>query len=358
MGWDKRRVDHLHRPGLVPRADHLAGIRSDLAARGRRGATPPNGAPACMPAESRTRPRSRKEPLPCEHRGPTPLPDPPRPPRLRLERPDRHASRRAVRPAARRGGARASPPAGRPAPAARPGRRRSTPPRWRALAQTAHAYADRVGIDVIERDDLCEWFGGEWEEKDFEEIFAEHPEAIELFRNQNPAWHLAPGSEAGEDFQRRCVTAVEDIIATHPDRRRHRGGARRGDQRLLRAHPEIADQDMFFLPENTSLNTRGDPWRRAPRVVPVGREPPHRSGLVRPPAMPPTAMRWRRGPERRCRLYSRETERRPQGSRSPCPSSSCPPNGPKRSRRTSTRNDAFKQAATGQNATIQQVITR
>lgn len=127
--------------------------------------------------------------------------------------------------------------------------------------QTAHACADRIGIEVIERDDLCEWFGGEWEEKDFEEIFAEHPEAIELFRNQNPAWHLAPGSEAGEAFQDRCVTAVEDIIATHP------AGdvivvAHGGVINAYFAHIlKIADQDMFFLPENTSLNTvviRGD----------------------------------------------------------------------------------------------------
>ena len=121
--------------------------------------------------------------------------------------------------------------------------------------QTAQVYAERAGIEVIERDDLCEWFGGEWEEKDFEEIFREHPEAIELFRNQNPAWHLAPGSETAEAFQRRCVAAVEDIIATHPV----------GDV-IVVAHGGvinayfahilgIRDQDMFFLPENTSINT-------------------------------------------------------------------------------------------------------
>jgi broad specificity phosphatase PhoE len=126
---------------------------------------------------------------------------------------------------------------------------------------TAQVYADRAGLDIIERDDLCEWFGGDWEEKDFEEIFDEHPEAMELFRNQNPAWHLAPGSESGEAFQRRCVAAVEEIIATHPA----------GDVFVI-AHGGvinayfayilgIRDQDMFFLPENTSLNTvviRGD----------------------------------------------------------------------------------------------------
>ena len=121
--------------------------------------------------------------------------------------------------------------------------------------QTAQVYADRVGMDIIERDDLCEWFAGEWEEKDFEEIFIEHPEAIEMFRNQDSAWHLAPGSEPGSEFQGRCVQAVEDIIATYPE----------GDV-IVVAHGGVINayfahilgiegQDMFFLPENTSLNT-------------------------------------------------------------------------------------------------------
>ena len=112
-----------------------------------------------------------------------------------------------------------------------------------------------------ERDDLCEWFGGDWEAKDFEQIFQDHPEAIDLFRNQNPAWHLAPNSERSHDLQRRSVDAVESIIAAHPV----------GDVMVV-AHGGVINayfshilgiggQDMFFLPENTSLNTvviRGD----------------------------------------------------------------------------------------------------
>ncbi len=127
--------------------------------------------------------------------------------------------------------------------------------------QTAKVYAGRVGMPVIERDDLCEWFGGEWEAKDFEQIFLEHPEAIDLFRNQNPAWHLAPGSERADDFQRRCVTAVEEIIEAEPDGDvvvvAHGGVINAYFSHIL----GIRDQDMFFLPENTSLNTvviRGD----------------------------------------------------------------------------------------------------
>ena len=127
--------------------------------------------------------------------------------------------------------------------------------------QTARVFADRVDMPVIERDDLCEWFAGEWEAKDFEQIFSEHPEAIDLFRNQNPAWHLAPGSERAADFQRRCVDAVETIIDAEPDGDvvvvAHGGVINAYFSRIL----GIRNQDMFFLPENTSLNTvviRGD----------------------------------------------------------------------------------------------------
>ncbi len=127
--------------------------------------------------------------------------------------------------------------------------------------QTAHVYADRIAMAVIERDDLCEWFGGEWEAKDFEQIFLEHPEAIDLFRNQDPAWHLAPGSERADDFQRRCVRAVEAIIEAEPEGDvvvvAHGGVINAYFSHIL----GIRDQDMFFLPENTSLNTvviRGD----------------------------------------------------------------------------------------------------
>jgi broad specificity phosphatase PhoE len=131
----------------------------------------------------------------------------------------------------------------------------------RRAEQTARIVAERIGMTVIERAELCEWFGGEWEAKDFEQIFTEHPEAIDLFRNQDPAWHLAPGSERADAFQRRCVAAVEAIIAAHLDRDvfvvAHGGVINAYFSHIL----GIRDQDMFFLPENTSLNTvviRGD----------------------------------------------------------------------------------------------------
>ena len=59
-----------------------------------------------------------------------------------------------------------------------------------------------MGVDVIEREDLCEWYGGGWEFKDFSQIFDEHPDALHLFRTQQPAWHLAPEAETGRGLRR------------------------------------------------------------------------------------------------------------------------------------------------------------
>ena len=124
------------------------------------------------------------------------------------------------------------------------------------------------------------------------------------------------------------MAAVEDIIATHP------AGdvivvAHGGVINAYFAHIlKIRDQDMFFLPENTSLNTvviRGD--ERLAWFLSDAIHLTDPGWFAR--GSPPTAMRRRQGLNG-ARLYSRETARRPQGSRSPCPSSSCPPNGPKR----------------------------
>jgi 2,3-bisphosphoglycerate-dependent phosphoglycerate mutase len=121
--------------------------------------------------------------------------------------------------------------------------------------ETAHAYADPAGVEVIEREDLCEWYGGGWEFKDFSQIFDEHPDALHLFRTQQPAWHLAPQAESGADFAARVRAEIEAILAEHPE----------GDLYLF-VHGGVINaffapilgiqgQEMFFLPANTSINT-------------------------------------------------------------------------------------------------------
>ena len=170
------------------------------------------------------------------------------------------AARPPVRPAPGRDRHRAVRASGRPAPAAAAsgrdllvdaGRARETA---RVVRRPRRHARDRA-------DDLCEWFGGEWEAKDFEQIFEEHPEAIDLFRNQNPAWHLGPGSERPTTSSAGASTRSSRSSTPSP----------KGDVVVV-AHGGvinayfshilgIAGQDMFFLPENTSLNTvviRGD----------------------------------------------------------------------------------------------------
>lgn len=121
--------------------------------------------------------------------------------------------------------------------------------------ETAHTYAEPEGIEVTELEDLGEWYGGEWEFKDFAQIFEEHPEAADLFRTQHPAWHLAPGAETGAALSRRVIDTVESIIAAHPQGELYvfaHGGVINA---YLAPILGIRDQEMFFLPANTSLNT-------------------------------------------------------------------------------------------------------
>ncbi len=121
--------------------------------------------------------------------------------------------------------------------------------------ETAVAYAEPAGLELIAEEDLGEWFGGGWEFKDFSQIFDEHPDAVHLFRNQQPAWHLAPGAEPGPAFAAR-VNARVDVILD-----RHAGGdvwafVHGGViNAVLAPILGIEGQEMFFLPPNTSINT-------------------------------------------------------------------------------------------------------
>jgi len=134
----------------------------------------------------------------------------------------------------------------------------------RRARETVAPFARASGTSVTYRDELAEWFGGAWEMREFEDLFAEHPEVLGLIRSQDPIWHLAPGGEPGTAFQHRVVDAVETILAAHPD----------GDvwvvchggviNAYLGHVLAIEEQEMFMLPDHTSLNTvvvRGDERR-------------------------------------------------------------------------------------------------
>lgn len=121
--------------------------------------------------------------------------------------------------------------------------------------ETIAPFVETTGADIEYRDDIVEWFGGEWEFKEFEELLVEHPEIPQRILFQDPLFFLAPGGEAFGDFQRRVVGAIEDAVATHAD----------GDLwvvchgGVINAYVGwvlgVEEQEMFFLPPNTSINT-------------------------------------------------------------------------------------------------------
>lgn len=121
--------------------------------------------------------------------------------------------------------------------------------------QTIAPYVEVTGADVTYRDDLAEWFGGDWEFKEFEELLVEHPEIPQRILLQDPMFFLAPGGEAFGAFQERVVREIDGALARHTD----------GDVwvvchgGVINAYVGsvlgVEEQEMFFLPPNTSINT-------------------------------------------------------------------------------------------------------
>jgi broad specificity phosphatase PhoE len=130
--------------------------------------------------------------------------------------------------------------------------------------ETIQPFLDATGAEATYRDDLVEWHGGDWELREFEELLGEHPEMPSRILLQDPVFVLAPNAEPVPAFRARVVGAVEEILAAHPD----------GDVWIV-CHGGVInayigwilgveDQEMFFLPANTSINTvKVDGYRRA-----------------------------------------------------------------------------------------------
>jgi 2,3-bisphosphoglycerate-dependent phosphoglycerate mutase len=124
----------------------------------------------------------------------------------------------------------------------------------RRANETAEAFARLAGTDVRVDDELVEAHIGGWEGKPFEQIIGSDPEVVQHIRNQHAIWHRAPGAEGGDGFRARVRTAVDAIVDGHP-----------AENVLIFAHGGVINayvgellglrQEMFFLPENTSLNS-------------------------------------------------------------------------------------------------------
>jgi probable phosphoglycerate mutase len=125
----------------------------------------------------------------------------------------------------------------------------------RRARETVAPYELATGRSATVVEDLAEWYGGDWEFMEFEEIVVKYPEIPRRILRQDPLFHLAPGAESSEAFQGRVVRAVEAALAAHPDGDVWivcHGGVINAFVGMVLG---IREQEMFFLPPNTSLNT-------------------------------------------------------------------------------------------------------
>lgn len=121
--------------------------------------------------------------------------------------------------------------------------------------ETIQPYLDASGLPATYVEDLAEWHAGDWELKEFEELLGEHPEMPSRILFQDPVFVLAPNAEPVHAFRERVVGAVEAALAAHAV----------GDVWIV-CHGGVInayvgsilgveEQEMFFLPANTSINT-------------------------------------------------------------------------------------------------------
>ena len=124
----------------------------------------------------------------------------------------------------------------------------------RRTRETVEPFATATGLDVVYDDELIEAHIGGWEGLPFEEIVANDPVLLRLIRNQQAVWGRAPGGEGEAEFRERVVSAVDGIIEHHTD-----GDivivAHGGVINAYFAHVLGLPGAMFFLPENTSINS-------------------------------------------------------------------------------------------------------
>ena len=124
----------------------------------------------------------------------------------------------------------------------------------RRARETVAPYAEASGVDVTFDDDLAEAYLGDWEGKRFEDILAADEEMLHRIRNQEPIWRHAPSVEELDAFRARVRDAVERAVSP-----RQEGNV------VIVCHGAVinayvaplvgVDHEMFFVPENASLNS-------------------------------------------------------------------------------------------------------
>jgi probable phosphoglycerate mutase len=125
---------------------------------------------------------------------------------------------------------------------------------FRRCVETIGPFAERAGIEPEIEEDVGEVYIGEWEGLSFEEIVSGDEELARRFRDSEPMFSLAPGGESGAELRARVVPAVERILSLRTE-----GSAvvvtHGGVINAYLGHLLGIEEDMFFLPENASINT-------------------------------------------------------------------------------------------------------
>jgi probable phosphoglycerate mutase len=159
---------------------------------------------------------------------------------------------------------------------------------FRRCRQTLAPYVDAARPALpspIVDDDLGEVFVGAWEGMRFEDIVAGDEELARRFRDQEAMFSMAPGGESGPELRGRVVPAVERAIASVSSGTVMvvpHGGVINAYLGHLMGIPH----DMFFLPDNSSINSvDADGDRREVRFLNDGRHLTD-PGVFTPPARP------------------------------------------------------------------------
>jgi probable phosphoglycerate mutase len=137
----------------------------------------------------------------------------------------------------------------------------------RRCLQTVDPFLEASGLQPDIVHDLGEVFVGDWEGVGFEEIVSGDEDLARRFREQEPMFSLAPGGETGEQLRERVVPAMEGLLGRVADGTvvvvTHGGVIN-----AYLGHVMGVGHDMFFLPENTSINTiEVEPGRREMRFL-------------------------------------------------------------------------------------------
>jgi probable phosphoglycerate mutase len=126
---------------------------------------------------------------------------------------------------------------------------------FRRCAETLAPIAERTGVKGTVVDDLGEVSVGEWEGVPFEQIVAENEDFIRRRIHEHEAiFAQAPGAERGQELRARVVPAIEGILAQTPGDGDVLVVTHGGVINAYIGHVLGIGQDMFFLPENCSLN--------------------------------------------------------------------------------------------------------